>query len=232
MKLRGYLFTAATAMTAAVGLIAPAQAASLFSTGGPISFSRDTKVEFKFHASHGAYQSTLAVYDSNKQRLEALFVEDLPRDPIPGGNNNQYNKVDSRGTCGITVNPQPCTTTYRFLANTSYYLGLSSLETSTVVFSDDPVGGATPGGFRFVSDVNAVSYPTKYAPPYGDKFVLLPLQNGETAILINDPAKVDVDANDFVVTAKSVPEPATLAGLGLVAAGLAASRRRRAGQTA
>ncbi|MBD1871732.1 PEP-CTERM sorting domain-containing protein [Oculatella sp. FACHB-28] len=231
MKLRGYLFAAATAVTAAC-LTVPAQAASLFNNSNPISFSKDTRVEFKFHASHGAYQSTLAVYNSNRQRLQNLFVEDLPRDPISGGKTNQYNNVDSRGTCGVTVNPAPCVTTYTFLANTSYYLGLSSLGINTTVFSDDPVGGATPGGFRFVADVDSVLYPTKYAPPTGANFKSLPLQNGETAILINDSSPVDRDANDFVVTAKSVPEPATLAGLGVVAAGLAASRRRKAGQTA
>jgi hypothetical protein len=231
MKLRGYLFAAATAVTAAV-LTVPAQAASLFNNGAPISFSKDTRVEFKFHASHGAYQSTLAVYDGNRQLLQDLFVEELPRDPIPGGKTNQYNNVDSRGTCGITVNPVPCITTYTFLANTSYYLGLSSLETTTTVYSDDPVGGVTPGGFRFVADVDSVLYPTKYAPPNGANFKSLALEDGETAILINDPAVVDRDANDFVVTAKSVPEPATLAGLGAVAAGLVASRRRKAGQTA
>lgn len=231
MKFRGYLFAAATAVTAAF-LAVPAQAASLFNNGAPISFSKDTRVEFKFHASHGAYQSTLAVYDNNRQLLQNLFVEELPRDPIPGGKTNQYNNVDSRGTCGITVNPAPCTTTYTFLANTSYYLGLNSLGIATTVFSDDPVGGATPGGFKFVADVDSVLYPTKYAPPTGANFKSLPLQNGETAILINDPSRVDQDANDFVVTARSVPEPATLAGLGVVAAGLAASRRRKAEQTA
>ena len=232
MKLRGYFFAAATAITAAIGLTIPAQAASLFSNGGPVSFSKDTRVEFKFHASHGAYQSTLAVYDSNKQLLQNLFAEELGRDPISGGTSSQYNNVDSRGTCGVTVNPAPCTTTYSFLANTFYYLGLSSLETPTIVYSDDPVGGATPGGFTFVADVNTVLYPTKYAPPTGTNFKALALQDGETAILVNDPAKVDRDANDFVVTAKSVPEPATLAGLGVVAAGLAASRRRKTEQAA
>jgi hypothetical protein len=60
----------------------------------------------------------------------------------------------------------------------------------------------------------------------------LTLEDGETAILINDPAVVDRDANDFVVTAKSVPEPATLAGLAAVTAGLVASRRRKVEQTA
>ncbi|NJO50475.1 MAG: PEP-CTERM sorting domain-containing protein [Leptolyngbyaceae cyanobacterium RM2_2_4] len=42
----------------------------------------------------------------------------------------------------------------------------------------------------------------------------------------------DCDFNDFIVTAQaeateSVPEPATLAGLGAVAAGFVVSRRRR-----
>jgi hypothetical protein len=231
MKLRGYLFAAATAITAAVGLTAPAQAASLFNAGGPVSFGKDTRVEFKFHASHGAFQSTLSVYDENRNPLEVLFTETIPRDPLPG-KNPQYNKVDSIGTCGITVNPAPCITTYHFLAGVQYYLGLKSEETTTIVFSDDPVGGATPGGFKFVADVPSVSYPTRYAPPTGANFKSLVLQNGETAIFVNDPSTVDVDANDFIVTAKSVPEPATLAGLGVVAAGLIASRRRESDQTA
>jgi hypothetical protein len=44
--------------------------------------------------------------------------------------------------------------------------------------------------------------------------------------------KDDDDLNDFKVNARSVPEPATLAGLGLAAGSLLLSRRRKAGQSA
>jgi hypothetical protein len=230
MTLRGYLFAAATAITATVGLSIPAQAASLFSNGGPISFSRNTRVQFDFVVSHGSFKSVFGVYDANKTLVKELLVEDLNRDPIASNKPHQYNNVDSKGTCGVTV-AQPCRATFDFIANTSYYLGLSTVGQSTV-YSDDPVGGTTPGGFTFVAGPTVASYPTKYQPPYGTNFVPLEVKDGETAIFINDPAPVDLDANDFIVTAKSVPEPATLAGLGAVVAGLAASRRRKAEQTA
>jgi hypothetical protein len=56
--------------------------------------------------------------------------------------------------------------------------------------------------------------------------------NTTTVIFDDDGANNDQDLNDFVFTARatpvaSVPEPTTIAGLGLVAGALAVSRRRK-----
>jgi hypothetical protein len=55
--------TATAAATALFSAAAPAQAAS-FGTGG-ISFEKNTEVTFSFVQTHGAYQSSLGIYEVN-----------------------------------------------------------------------------------------------------------------------------------------------------------------------
>jgi glutathione synthase/RimK-type ligase-like ATP-grasp enzyme len=61
-----------------------------------------------------------------------------------------------------------------------------------------------------------------------------PAGEGAALIAMNDTHAIDVDKNDFIVSAKpastSVPEPATLMGLGVVTSGFLSLRRRKAAQ--
>jgi hypothetical protein len=110
--------TATAAATALFGAAAPAQAAS-FGTGG-ISFENDTEVIFNFVETHGAFQSSLGIYEVNNSipsLVQTLFTEVKPSD---NGAANEY-----KGTLGNTVLGSG-KVAFTFLANQIYTLGLAS----------------------------------------------------------------------------------------------------------
>src|SRR4028119_395667 len=88
--------TATAAATALFGATAPAQAASFGAQG--ISFDNNQQVIFKFKESHGAFQSTLGIYEvtnSIPSLVETLFSETKASDK---GSANER-----KGTLGNTV---------------------------------------------------------------------------------------------------------------------------------
>ena len=88
--------TATAAATALFGATAQAQAAS-FGTEG-ISFENDTEVTFTFEETHGAFQSTLGVYEVNgsiPSLIQALFSETKASD--------DYDANEWKGSLGNTV---------------------------------------------------------------------------------------------------------------------------------
>jgi hypothetical protein len=218
MKLRGYLFAAATAATAVAGLTVPAQAATFGNTG--ITFDKDTTVNFTFQESHGLFRSDLKVQETGGGST-VLFSEASP------GYDGRAN--DWHGTCGITV--ANCNTSFKFEANKTYTLVLtrragSNGTAARAVYSTDSLNEK---GYRqaiFTGDV--FSGTTVSFEDIGGG-----ASPGRCAAQGSNP-NGDCDFNDFIVTAQaesetseSVPEPATLAGLGAVAVGFVASRRRR-----
>jgi len=220
MKLRGYLFAAATAATAVAGLTGAAQAATFGNTG--IRFDKDTTVNFSFQESHGKFKSTLGVQQEGETSFTTLFSE------VQRSDNPRRDVNDWHGTCGGAVTD--CTTSFKFEAGKSYTFVLTRNSGTNGVRTNR------------VFSTNSLNNNYKQAIFTGDLF------SGGATIAFEDIGgipnpgacethgsnpKADCDFNDFIFTAnaesdsESVPEPATLAGLGAVAAGFVASRRRR-----
>nr|WP_290227523.1 PEP-CTERM sorting domain-containing protein [Trichocoleus desertorum] len=230
---------AVAAMTALVSVCAPAQAFSFLgatsNANGSFSFAKKTTVQFDFFASHGAYQSNFNVYGSSKNFLETLFKEEVARDPLPGSKPD-YNKNDSKGTCGITVLPVPCQATYTFSKGVSYFLGLTAKDlTAQPGKQDQPTVFTDPAetSFNFISDNEDFDYYTNFKGKLSQRAKeTLTAASGTTLIAVNDSWSGDRDYNDFIVTAESVPEPGTIGALlGVGALGFM-GRRRKAGQAA
>ncbi|MEQ8968847.1 MAG: PEP-CTERM sorting domain-containing protein [Coleofasciculus sp. C1-SOL-03] len=194
-----------------------------------IQFDQDTEVTFDFTGSNGKFGSMFGVVlESDPDNIipPVLFAEDPAFDPGPIG--------DFQGTCGVVV-PDPCTATFTFLAGETYSLALKS--DNGTVYSTDSLNPVDPA--------NPASPQTRQFAFFQDETTLPPLTNesGEGsvdpfdkfAILIEDKGG-SRDFNDFRLTAMatetdspaSIPEPATLAGLGLVAGSLTLMRRRQA----
>ncbi|MBD1871731.1 PEP-CTERM sorting domain-containing protein [Cyanobacteria bacterium FACHB-471] len=221
MKLRGYLFAAATAATAVAGLTVPAQAATFGNTG--ITFDKDTTVNFSFQESHGRFRSDLGIQQVGAPgSFTTLFSEANP------GYDSSAN--DWAGSCGNTV--QNCDTSFKFEAGKTYSFVLTRNSgtngvSANRVFSTNSLNSNNSKQAIFTGDLFSGGATIAFEDIGGTA-------NGATCAAQGSNPKADCDFNDFIVTAQaesetseSVPEPATLAGLGAVAAGFVASRRRR-----
>jgi hypothetical protein len=237
MKTQAKFFTAAAA-TAIAGLVsaAPAQA---FTFGNDwISVDEDTRVQFDFFESHGDYTSKFGIYNQTTDSFHYLFEE------VSQGGSDAGGMLDNLGTCGITV--LDCSQEFTFEVGNDYAFFLESLDRpNDILYSVDDMNRAPAYSTqtKFFSDPAAVladeSFRNKNVgirqthtlhtsagenPSLSDSSVL---------IAFEDSGRLgDHDFNDFLVQAKvSVPEPATLAGLGLVAGAMALSRRRQTDKT-
>ncbi|WP_373537661.1 PEP-CTERM sorting domain-containing protein [Microcoleus sp.] len=224
--------TATAAVTAMLGAAAPAHAFS-FGTNG-ITFTQNQNVTFNFLESHGAYTSSLGIYEvqnSVASLVSTLFSETKSSD---NGGSNEW-----RGTSGNTVASGPVT--FQFLANKVYTLGLSSLyngaSAGTVYSSSSLNGGnqqAVFGGSSLFGDLN-LEATNKFgaAGSFANGVGSLFNKGFGTTISFDDRGNGnDADFQDFTVTAEAVPEPMTMTGLALGLGGLIAARRRRASKTA
>ena len=226
-----YLKTTSTFLGLAVGSAfalstLPAEAATFGNNS--ILFDTDTTVTFDFTGSNGLFGSMFGVVlESEPDNIipPVLFAENPAFDP---------GAVDDfQGTCGIVV-PTPCTATFTFEANTTYSLALKS--PNGIVYSTDSLNP--------LDTLNPANPKTRQFAFFQEETTLPPLANesGEGsvdpfdkfAILIEDKGG-SRDFNDFRLTAvaieseppASIAEPATLAGLGLVAGSLTLIRRRQ-----
>ncbi len=230
-----------TAIAGGVVSAMPAQAFS-FGTGG-ISFDEDTTLEFEVLQTYGRYRTDLRLYEVVDGEIFAdlgiLFGE------VQAADNMVWDPVDQRyeptndplGTAGNAVVGSP--TTFTFEAGKEYSLGIvnyhfsqpngldpqyaRSTFYSTTALNEDGMqravfgstGGIETGGF------NAFMYAD--GNPFGS-YLNISFDDGGN----ND----DKDYQDFTFRAKvlemeSTPEPATLAGLGIVAGGMFLSRSRK-----
>src|SRR4028119_1560200 len=126
--------TATAAATALFGATAPAQAAS-FGTGG-LSFEKNTDIIFKLRETHGAFQSSLGIYQVNNSipsLVQTLFSEIKPSD---NGAANEW-----KGSLGNTVLGSG-KVAFTFLANKIYTLGLISIGgAGSQVYSTSALNG-------------------------------------------------------------------------------------------
>jgi len=226
--------TATAAATALFGATAPAQAAHqfrshTFGTGG-ISFTADQQVDFTFVGTHGAFQSTLGIYEvgglTTPFLLKTLFSETKASD---NGSANEW-----KGSLGNTVLDSG-KVAFTFLANKIYTLGLISVGgAGSKVYSTSAwnSGGTQQAVFGGESLFTALNTETTNTFQAAGQFTngLGSLFNGGTLISFDDRGNdTDKDFQDFTVTAEAVPEPMTMTGLALGLGGLVAARRRRRG---
>ena len=224
--------TATAAATALFGASAPAQAFS-FGTNG-ITFGQNQKVEFNFKESHGAFTSSLGIYEVNGFSL--TNVANLFSDTKSSDNGDEH---DWKGTLGNTVvDSGPAV--FEFLAGRVYTLGLSSDNGMVYSTSGLNLNVASSGSQQVVFGQssllwNALDKETTATFQAAGSFTdgMASLFNGTTLIGFDDRGNTnDTDFQDFTVSAQAVPEPMTMTGLALGLGGLIAARRRRASNTA
>lgn len=138
---------------------------------------------------------------------------------------------DWLGTCGKAITGV-CEVKVTFTAGQTYQLGLRSKAISTYAV-------ASPNQYTFDSSSDQY-YQNGTVPGMKNPFttvsapgqLFIGLEDGEyKKATINKQDYFYYDYQDWVVKAEAVPEPATLAGLGVVAGGLLTARRRKASQS-
>lgn len=178
----------------------PAEAFSFGNDG--IKFGTKTKVDFEFLESHGAFQSTLFIVEAGAKDTDVytLFTENQAFDA---------NNPDYLGTCptSVTAPDGSCTNSFIFEAGVEYSLLLDSGNNGKVWSTD------------------VLNMPVEQLA----KFNFGQTEAGKYTIDFEDKGWIPYDHNDFTITAEMVdiPEPATLAGLGLIGGALALTRRRK-----
>lgn len=235
MKTQTKFFTAAAA-TAIAGLVsaAPAQAISF---GSGLIQGDGSKVKFTFEESHGAFQSEFGVYNKTTNTFHSLFEE------IAGSDGYKPSSTDNVGTCGITV--LDCQASFTFEEDNEYSFFLKSYwqgQEANTLFSANELN-SDPSWIDYGNQTKYFSDLTVLDDKYGTNESLdsqlanwasenVTLKNGvDSLIAFEDNGLVDGeyvhgDWNDFLVTA-TVPEPATILGLGIVAGAMTFSRRRK-----
>jgi hypothetical protein len=229
----------------------PAQAFTLNSNGS-ITFAAPETLEFTFLESRGFFQSSFGIYSApNPDALvQTLFTENAPGyDPGRSDANGDW-----LGTPGVTV--APFIANYTFAPGT-YFLGLDSRPQGGTTFTTasgsfeagvplpiaaDKQGtpftpptttGAPNQAFNSTADFYTRS---TIGPGSGGPagFTTINTSSFDFFTAINDTFAGDADVQDFIVgvrsTTTTVPEPATLAGLGLVAGAMTMLRRRKGSQ--
>jgi len=234
MNLKQRLLTTAAAATLLGAVSAPAAQAASFGNSG-ISFDQTTTVKFDFLSSQGQWKDNFGVYDVAAGQFHYLFGEDLKAFDSPA---NDFN-----GTVGTSLSNG--SGLFTFAAGKQYALALDINPTNSdgsviagkqrYAYSTDSLNGWSSsnqngGGYANQVKFNDGTSANPFTGPVTLGFEDNPLLwQGNP----NTPW-VHIDYNDFMVKAQvvsaSVPEPTTLAGLGLVAGALAVSRRRKASQ--
>jgi hypothetical protein len=220
----------------------PAQAFTL-NPNGSITFAAPETLEFTFLESRGFYRSSYGVYDSGKNLVTTLFTENAPGYDDGSSDLNG----DWLGTPGVTV--APSIANYTFAPGT-YFFGLDSAPQGGTTFTEvsgtfDEGIAAAPGktpanppfsAFISTSDIyyRSTVGPGAIGNNVDPNFQPLDTSSFNFFTAINDTARIDADVQDFIVgvrsTTTTVPEPATLAGLGLVAGAMTMLRRRKGSQ--
>jgi hypothetical protein len=212
---------------------------------GSVTFNQDTTLQFTFIESRGLFRSDFGVFDAAKNPiLPFLFTEKNP------GYDNGRNDLngDWLGTCPETV--EPCTNQFTFTKGLKYFFGITSpLGPQVTQASGDFDEGvaaapgerpANPPYIAFIS--NSDRYfrsqvgPGAIGAGVDPNYAPIDTSVYDFFTASNDPENIDGDVQDVIVgarivpTNRTVPEPATLAGLGLVAGAMTMLRRRKGSQ--
>jgi len=224
----------------------PAQAFTL-NPNGSITFAAPETLEFTFLESRGFYRSSFGIYSAPNESalVTTLFTENAPGyDPGRSDANGDW-----LGTPGVTV--APFIANYTFGPGT-YFFGLDSRPQGGTTFTQAtgnfnvgvalPNDNLPPGDYisaapnqAFISTADTYTRST-IGPGSGGPagFTTINTSSFNFFTAINDTFAFDADVNDFIVGVRStpttVPEPATLAGLGLVAGAMTMLRRRKGSQ--
>ncbi len=248
---------ASLATTILLGICAPAQA-FMFGTSG-IQFDQDTTISFTFDSSHGAYQSSLRVAQSESgngySNKSILFNETKASD---NGSANNW-----EGTFGNSVTSPngSISQTFTFLKDQIYALLLWNdlgsgnpleqyVSSSTFMNSSQWFAAGTQfsrtdclltgcqqaafGDFSLNKDSTAPFSTVNggKGPEQFQSVTLAQLAKG-TKISFDDGGKGnDVDFQNFTLTAQVVPEPISVFGtiLGIGALGAARSKKKQCQQ--
>ncbi|HEY9811358.1 MAG TPA: PEP-CTERM sorting domain-containing protein [Halomicronema sp.] len=233
--------TISVAAATLLSISAPAQAAT-FGTSG-IQFDSNTTVNFNFIRSQGAFQSSLGVYEVLTQGsrtvtslVSTLFSEAKGSDfQGAAGRASEFAGTLAGGT--VTN----ATASFQFLAGKVYTLGLVSKFDGNInqlthnrivntVYSTSSLNTRWNGSQQAVFGTNLGLNNTSTAAyaNAGAAVSANPFVQGGIRIAFDDRGNGnDADFQDFQVNAEAVPEPTTMAGMALGAAGLGWARRRR-----
>ncbi|AFY82286.1 PEP-CTERM sorting domain-containing protein [Oscillatoria acuminata] len=237
---RNILSVAAATTFFSLASVAPADAFTFGNSG--ILFDTDTTIDFNFVQSHGWWFGDFGVKDLSTG-LETLLISETLNANFGSGLEN-----DSKGTAGTGLAVENAFSSFTFKADTEYSLVLNSYhvtqsrtrgDLANTVYStsalNNPFNDPRWNKQVTIGDNN-------YDPLFNDRTVKASdrvlfegdLFSGLKLFFEDNGLFGDHDYDDFIVSAKlaqvSVPEPASLLGLGLVAGAMAFSRRRKEGQ--
>lgn len=181
-------------------------------------FDATTTVDFTLIETHNKTQSNFGVLDVAKNSFTSLFAEIKAWDTSPSASSQK--ETDWLGTCGNTI--LNCSTSFTFEATKQYQLGFWEENSLFSLFK------AVEDSYTYTTTSDDYAGQPEYKTVSGFQVVFVGAEDGSYKY---NRQRV-YDYQDFVMSAsqqerRTIPEPASMAGLGLVAGAIALSRRRK-----
>jgi hypothetical protein len=246
MKTQLIAIIAATTTTATLlGISSQAQAATFeFGTDG-IEFSQNTEVAFTYDTAQGAALSSLYLYQDNAGVLSSpdkLFYETKVSDTGNGNNGwkSTFYNATTNPNGAVESSTGLSTVDFDFQAGVTYTLGLLNTYTSSspvTVYSTSSLNSNYGYGNQVKTNQQA-AFSNALMPIEPDGTQLPNYSTYQSGNPYTSPVTIgfdnrgnnnDRDFQDFVVSAKVVPEPSAIGGLAALGGifGLTFFRRRR-----